>query len=191
MTGNEANARGARLAPVQVVATYPIPPQTSIVEKLAEFIAQGELEARYLTMESEHSAMQACISASLAGARTYTATSSQGLLLMHELLHWAAGQRTPVVMGVVNRAVAPPWSVWTDHTDSMAQRDTGWLQAYAENNQEVLDTVLQAYRIAEDPAVSLPTGPPTPPRPPWAFPRTWSARGGRPGTSGDPASSTS
>ncbi|MFQ5838478.1 MAG: transketolase C-terminal domain-containing protein [Thermoplasmata archaeon] len=156
MTGNEAQAWGARLSRVQVVAAYPITPQTSIVEKLSDFVAKGELQAKFLTVEGEHSAMQACISASLAGARTYTATSSQGLLLMHELLHWASGQRTPVVMGVVNRAVGPPWNIWADHTDTMAQRDTGWLQVYCENNQEVLDMVIQAYRIAEDAEVSLP-----------------------------------
>ncbi len=156
MTGNEAQAWGAKLSRAQVIAAYPITPQTTIVEKLSDFIAQGELKAKFLTVESEHSAMQACISASLAGARTYTATSSQGLLLMHELLHWASGQRTPVVMGVVNRAVGPPWNIWADHTDSMAQRDTSWLQVYCENNQEVLDMVIQAYRLGEDPEVSLP-----------------------------------
>lgn len=156
MTGNEAQAWGARLARAQVIAAYPITPQTSIVEKLSEFIAKGQLKAKFLTVESEHSAMQACISASLAGARTYTATSSQGLLLMHELLHWASGQRTPVVMGVVNRAVGPPWNIWADHTDSMSQRDTGWLQVYCENNQEVLDMAIQAYRVGEDPDVLLP-----------------------------------
>jgi pyruvate/2-oxoacid:ferredoxin oxidoreductase alpha subunit len=156
MTGNEAQAWGARLARAQVIAAYPITPQTTIVEKLSNFIAEGELQAKFLTVESEHSAMQACISASLAGARTYTATSSQGLLLMHELLHWASGQRTPVVMGVVNRAVGPPWNIWADHTDSMSQRDTGWIQVYCENNQEVLDMAIQAFRIGEDPEVLLP-----------------------------------
>ncbi len=156
MTGNAAQAWGAKLARAQVIAAYPITPQTTIVEKLSDFIAKGELQAKYLTVESEHSAMQACISASLAGARTYTATSSQGLLLMHELLHWASGQRTPVVMGVVNRAVGPPWNIWVDHTDTMAQRDTNWIQAYCENNQEVLDMVIQAYKIGEDAEISLP-----------------------------------
>ncbi len=96
------------------------------------------------------------MSASALGARTYTATSSQGLLLMHELMHWASGLRTPIVMGVVNRAVAPPWNIGADHTDTISQRDTGWIQFYAESNQEVLDTVLQAFRLAEDPAVRLP-----------------------------------
>lgn len=156
MTGNEAQAWGARLSRAQVIAAYPITPQTNVVEKLSDFIASGDLQAKYLTVESEHSAMQACISASLAGARAYTATSSQGLLLMHELLHWAAAQRTPVIMGVINRAVGPPWNIWADHTDSMSQRDTNWVQVYCENNQEVLDMVIQAYRMGETSSVSLP-----------------------------------
>jgi len=156
ISGNYAQSYAAKLARVQVVAAYPITPQTSIVEKIAEFVASGEMSAQYIKVESEHSALQACISAAALGARTYTATSSQGLLLMHELLHWAAGARTPVVMGVVNRAVAPPWSIWTDHTDTMAQRDTGWIQFYGESNQEVLDTTLMAFRLAEHPDVRLP-----------------------------------
>ena len=156
MSGNSAQSYAARLARVQVIAAYPITPQTSIVEKLAEFVASGELTAQFVKVESEHSAMQVCVSASALGARTYTATSSQGLLLMHELLHWASGMRAPIVMGVVNRAVAPPWNLGADHTDTMSQRDTGWIQFYAESNQEVLDTVLQAYRLAEDPAIRLP-----------------------------------
>ena len=156
MTGNYAQSYAAKLARAQVVAAYPITPQTSIVEKIAEFAASGEMNVQYIKVESEHSALQACISAAALGARAYTATSSQGLLLMHELLFWAAGQRAPIVMGIVNRAVAPPWSIWVDHTDSMAQRDTGWIQYYCESNQEVLDTVLQAVRVAETEEVRLP-----------------------------------
>jgi 2-oxoisovalerate ferredoxin oxidoreductase alpha subunit len=156
MSGNTAQAYGARLARVQVVSAYPITPQTTIVEKLAEWVAGGQLDARLVRVESEHSALQACVSASAVGARAYTATSSQGLLLMHELLHWASGLRTPIVMGVVNRGVAPPWTLGADHTDTMSQRDTGWIQFYPESNQEVLDTVLVAFRVAEDPAVRLP-----------------------------------
>ncbi len=156
MSGNSAQSYAAALARVHVIAAYPITPQTTIVEKLADLVAGGELPAQFVKVESEHSALQVCVSASALGARTYTATSSQGLLLMHELLHWAAGLRTPIVMGVVNRAVAPPWSLGADHTDTMSQRDTGWIQFYAESNQEVLDTVLQAYRLAEDPAIRLP-----------------------------------
>lgn len=156
MSGNTAQSYAARLARVQVISAYPITPQTTIVEKLAEFVADGELPAQFLKVESEHSALMAVVSASALGVRTYTATSSQGLLLMHEVLHWASGLRTPIVMGVVNRAVAPPWDIGADHTDTMAQRDTGWIQFYAESNQEVLDTVLTAYRLAEDPEVRLP-----------------------------------
>ncbi len=156
LSGNHAQSVAARLARVQVVAAYPITPQTSVVEELAEFVASGELPAQFVKVESEHSALQVCVSASSLGVRTYTATSSQGLLLMHELLHWAAGMRAPIVMGVVNRAVAPPWTTGADHTDTVAQRDTGWIQFYAEDSQEVLDMVLEAYRLAEDPAVRLP-----------------------------------
>lgn len=155
VSGNYAAAYAARHARVEVVAAYPITPQTSIIEKIAEFLANGEVEnLQYVPVESEHSAMAACIGASAVGARTFTATSAQGLALMHEMLHWAAGARLPVVMVNVNRAMAPPWSVWDDQTDSLAQRDTGWMQFYAENNQEVYDGVLMAFKIAEK--VNLP-----------------------------------
>ena len=157
LSGDYAQSYAAMLARVQVIAAYPITPQTSIVEKLADLVASGALKAQYIKVESEHSAMQASVSASALGARAYTATSSQGLLLMHELLHWAAGMRTPVVMGVANRAVAAPWSIDVDHTDTMSQRDTGWIQFYVESNQEVLDTVLTAFRVSEDESVRLPS----------------------------------
>ncbi len=157
LSGDYAQSYAAKLARVDVVAAYPITPQTSIVEKLADLVVTGALRAQYIKVESEHSALQACVSASALGARAYTATSSQGLLLMHELLHWASGMRTPVVMGVANRAVAAPWSIDVDHADSMSQRDTGWIQFYAESNQEVLDTVLAAFRLSEDEAVRLPS----------------------------------
>ncbi len=156
LSGSYAQSYAALLARVQVAAAYPITPQTAIVEKLAEFVATGALDAQFIKVESEHSALQVCISASALGARTYTATSSQGLLLMHELLHWASGMRAPIVMGVVNRAIAPPWDIGADHTDTMSQRDTGWIQFYAESNQEVLDTVLEAFRLAEHPEIRLP-----------------------------------
>ena len=156
LSGNTAQSVAVRLARVQVVSAYPITPQTTIVEKLSEFVADGELNAKFVEVESEHSALQVVVSAAGLGARTYTATSSQGLLLMHELMHWAAGLRAPVVMGVVNRAVAPPWNIGADHTDTIAQRDTGWIQFYPESNQEVLDTVLEAYRLAELEDVRLP-----------------------------------
>jgi len=149
VTGNYAVSWGARLARAQVIAAYPITPQTSIIEKLATFCADGEMEARFIKVESEHSAMAACIGASAAGARAFTATSGQGLLLMHEVVHWAAGARLPIVMGVVNRAIGPGWNIWTDQNDTLSQRDTGWLQFYCETNQEVLDTTIQAVKIAE------------------------------------------
>ncbi|ASJ10524.1 pyruvate ferredoxin oxidoreductase [Thermococcus sp. P6] len=155
VSGNYAAAYAVKHARVQVVAAYPITPQTSIIEKIAEFIANGEVEnLQYVPVESEHSAMAASIGASAAGARAFTATSAQGLALMHEMLHWASGARLPIVMVDVNRAMAPPWSVWDDQTDSLAQRDTGWMQFYAENNQEVYDGVLMAFKIAE--TVNLP-----------------------------------
>jgi len=154
LEGNHAASYAARLCRVQVIAAYPITPQTQIVEKLAEFCADGSLPARFIQVESEHSAMAACIGAASAGARAFAATSSQGLALMHELLHWAAGARLPIVMVNVNRAMAPPWSIYADQTDSVAQRDTGWIQFYCAGNQEVLDTVIQAYRVCE--AVALP-----------------------------------
>ena len=149
LMGNHAVSYGARLSRVEVVAAYPITPQTQIVEELAEMCARGELKAKFIKVESEHSAMAACIGASATGARAFTATSSQGLLLMHEMLHWAAGARLPIVMAEVNRALAPPWSIWSEQTDSLAQRDTGWLQFYCESNQEVLDTTIQAFKISE------------------------------------------
>ncbi|WP_297464870.1 transketolase C-terminal domain-containing protein [Thermococcus sp.] len=149
VSGNYAAAYAVKHARVQVVAAYPITPQTSIIEKIAEFIANGEADIQYVPVESEHSAMAATIGASATGARAFTATASQGLALMHEMLHWASGARLPIVMVEVNRALAPPWSVWDDQTDSLAQRDTGWMQFYAENNQEVYDGVLMAFKIAE------------------------------------------
>jgi pyruvate/2-oxoacid:ferredoxin oxidoreductase alpha subunit len=154
ITGNEAVAHGVRLSRAQVIAAYPITPQTTIVESLSEMCADGRLKAKFLKVESEHSAMASVIAASTTGARSFTATSSHGLALMHEMLHWAAGARVPVVMANVNRALGPPWSIWNDQSDSLSQRDTGWIQLYCENNQEVVDTIPQAYRIAE--TVKLP-----------------------------------
>jgi len=155
LSGNHAVSWGAKLARPQVAPVYPITPQTPILEKITEFHSQGEMETELLTPESEHSAMAACISASLTGARVFTATSSQGLLLMHELLHYAAGARAPIVMFNVNRTPASPWGFWPDQLDSLAQRDTGWIQLYSETPQESLDTVIQAFRIAE--TVAIPT----------------------------------
>jgi len=156
MTGNYASAYGAKLARAEVIAAYPITPQTSIVEKLADFVSSGELKAKFIPVESEHSAMAACIAAETAGARTYTATSSHGLTLMHEVLMWASGARLPIVMTNVSRAMAPPWSVWADHMDSVAQRDTGWMEFFCQSNQEVLDTIIMAYKVCESKGVMLP-----------------------------------
>ncbi|MCL5800319.1 MAG: pyruvate ferredoxin oxidoreductase, partial [Candidatus Thermoplasmatota archaeon] len=149
LTGNDAVAVGAKLARVGFISAYPITPQTTIVEKLAEMVANREIQARYVEVESEHSALAATFASELAGVRSYTATSSHGLLYMHEMLHWTAGMRLPVVMSVVNRALGPPWNIWTEQTDTMNQKDTGWLQVYCESNQEALDTILMGYRIAE------------------------------------------
>ncbi len=149
LMGNHAVSYGVRLARAEVISAYPITPQTQIVEMLSEFCSDGSLNARFIKVESEHSAMAAVIGASSVGARAFTATSSHGLLLMHEMLHWAAGARLPIVLANVNRAVGPGWNVWTDQSDSLAQRDTGWLQLYCESNQEALDAVLQAFKIAE------------------------------------------
>jgi pyruvate/2-oxoacid:ferredoxin oxidoreductase alpha subunit len=150
LKGNHAVSRGVQLSRVQVISAYPITPQTSIVEALSELCARGELTARFIKVESEHSALAALIGSASAGARSFTATSSQGLLLMHEVLHWTAGARLPIVLTNVNRAVAPGWNIWADQTDSVSQRDTGWIQIYAESNQEVLDSVILAYRLAEN-----------------------------------------
>jgi pyruvate/2-oxoacid:ferredoxin oxidoreductase alpha subunit len=147
--GSHAVAHAVRLAGVKVVSAYPITPQTHIVEALSEFCADKLLDARFICVESEHSAMAAVIGASSGGVRTFTATSSQGLAYMHELLHWASAARLPIVMAEVNRALAPGWNIWMDQTDSLAQRDTGWIQFYCEDGQEVLDTTLQAFRLAE------------------------------------------
>jgi pyruvate/2-oxoacid:ferredoxin oxidoreductase alpha subunit len=149
LTGNHAVAWAARLARPKVVPLYPITPQTPVLEKLTEFQAAGEFDAEVITPESEHSVMAACIPASLAGVRVFTATASQGLLLMHELLHYASGARAPIVMANVNRTLASPWAFWPDQTDSIAQRDTGWIQFYVESAQEALDTVIQAFKISE------------------------------------------
>ena len=155
LTGNQAVAWGARLARPKVVPVYPITPQTPVLEQLTEFAAEGTFDAEIITPESEHSVMSACIPASLVGTRVFTATASQGLLLMHELLHYASGARAPIVMVNVNRTVASPWAFWPDQTDSLSQRDTGWIQYYVESAQEALDSVLQAFRVAEE--LLLPT----------------------------------
>lgn len=156
ISGNESVALGVKLAKPQVIAAYPITPQTITVERLADYVEDGSLKCEYMYVESEHSAMAASIGASAIGARTFTATSSQGLLYMCEGLHYASGSRLPIVMMNANRSTAAPWNIYGDQRDSLSQLDTGWIQLYVENAQEALDTVIQAYRIAEDPEVMTP-----------------------------------
>ncbi len=151
-----AIADAAKLADVDVVSAYPITPQTHIVEHLAALVADGELDASYIPVESEHSAMSACIGAAAVGARTFTATAGQGLELMHEVLYIASAMRLPLVMAVANRALSGPINIWGDHSDAMAVRDTGWIQIFVENGQQAVDNVLCAFRIAEDHRVLLP-----------------------------------
>lgn len=154
LEGSQAVAEAVRLARVKVVSAYPITPQTHIVEELARYCAEGTMDGRFICVESEHSAMASVIGSETGGVRSFTASSSQGLALMHEMLHWAAGGRLPIVMAEVNRALGPGWNLWMDQTDSLAQRDTGWIQLYCADGQEALDTTLQAYRLAE--MVNLP-----------------------------------
>ncbi|MDR3672265.1 MAG: pyruvate ferredoxin oxidoreductase [Holophaga sp.] len=154
LEGSQAVAFAVRLARTKVISAYPITPQTHIVEELAKFCADGSLDGRFLCVESEHSAMATVIGAAAGGVRTFTASSSHGLAYMHEMLHWASAARLPIVMAEVNRALGPGWNLWLDQTDSLAQRDTGWIQLYCEDSQEALDTTLQAYLLAE--MVNLP-----------------------------------
>ena len=156
LSGDEAFAEGVRLAKPQVISAYPITPQTVVVERLSEMVEEGSLNAEYVHVESEHSALSCAMGASATGARTFTATSSQGLLYMAEVLTYAAGGRFPIVMMNANRATALPWNIYGDQRDSLALLDHGWIQAYAENNQEALDLALMAYAVAEDPAVLTP-----------------------------------
>jgi pyruvate/2-oxoacid:ferredoxin oxidoreductase alpha subunit len=153
-SGNVAAAYGVKLARAQVIAAYPITPQTPLTEKLSEFVDAGEMEAEYIPVESEHSALAVCIAAASAGARAFTATSANGLLYMSEQVHWAAGARLPIVMCVVNRGLGAPWTIWNDHQDSISQRDAGWIQLYACDHQQIIDTVIQAFCLAEH--VSIP-----------------------------------
>ena len=156
LNGDEAVALAAKQCDVDVVAAYPITPQTIIVEKFSEYVANGEVQTEYVCTESEHSAMTACLAASMTGARTFTASASAGLALMHEMLFVTSGSRAPVVMAVANRALSSPLNIHGDHSDSMAERDSGWIHIYVENAQEAYDTIIQAFKIAEDVDVSLP-----------------------------------
>lgn len=159
ITGDHAVAIAAKLSRAEVVPAYPITPQTLIIEHIADFVNDGEMDAKFLTMESEHSVMSAAAAASAAGARVFTATSSQGLAFMHEILYATAPLRLPVVMANANRTLGGPPGIWCEYNDSMGARDSGWLQVYVEDNQEALDMVIQSYRIAEDKRVLLPVMP--------------------------------
>jgi pyruvate ferredoxin oxidoreductase alpha subunit len=159
ITGDHAVALGAKLCRADVVPAYPITPQTLIIEHIADFVNDGEMDAKFLTMESEHSVMSAAAAASAAGARVFTATSSQGLAFMYEMLYATAPMRLPVVMANANRTLTAPPGIWCEYNDSMGVRDSGWLQVYVEDNQEALDMVIQSFRIAEDKRVLLPVMP--------------------------------
>jgi len=154
--GSHAIAEAVKIAGPKVIAAYPITPQTHIIEMLADMVAAGAIDAEYINVESEHSALAACIGAQATGVRTFTATSSQGLALMFELLHVASGMRLPLVMAVGNRALSAPLNIWNDWSDSISCRDSGWIQLYCESPQEAYDTIIQAYRIAEHKRVLLP-----------------------------------
>ena len=156
LAGDEAVAYAAKQSNVDVVAAYPITPQTIIVEKFSEYVANGEVETEFVCVESEHSAMAASLAASATGARAFTATASAGLALMYEMLFVTSGCRAPVVMAVANRALSAPLNIHGDHSDSMGARDSGWIQLYVENAQEAYDSIIQAFRIAEDLGVLLP-----------------------------------
>ncbi len=157
ISANRAIAEAVKMCKPKVVPVFPITPQTTISEYLATFVANGDLKAEYIKVESEHSAISAAVGASSTGVRTFTATSSQGLALMHEILFVAAGMRNPIVLGNANRALSAPLSIWNDQQDSISERDSGWMQFFAENAQEALDFVIQAYRISEDKEVLLPS----------------------------------
>jgi len=156
LTGNHAAAHAFRQAKVGVISAYPITPQSPVVEKIAEFVSEGKLKARFVKVESEHSALAVCCAASATGSRVGTATSAHGLEFMYEMLPWASGNRLPIIINLATRSLGAPWSVWTDHQDFITIRDVGWIQFICENNQEIYDTNLQAFKIAEDPRVFLP-----------------------------------
>ncbi len=152
-----AAAEAVGLCNIDVAAVYPITPQSHIAEHLSDIVHDGRIDAEFITVESEHSSISACAGACATGARVYTATSSQGLMLMHEILPIVSAMRLPVVMGNANRAISGPLNIWNDHTDIMPQRDCGWIQMHAENGQEVIDMTIQSFRIAEHPDIMLPT----------------------------------
>jgi len=156
LNGDEAVAYAVKQSDVDVVAAYPITPQTIIVEKFSEYVHDGEVDTEFVCVESEHSALTACLTAAATGARTFTASASAGLALMHEILYVTSGCRAPVIMAVTNRALSAPINIHCDHADSMVERDAGWIQIYAENSQEAYDSTIQAFRIAEQPDILLP-----------------------------------
>ncbi|MEE9323267.1 MAG: pyruvate ferredoxin oxidoreductase [Candidatus Aenigmarchaeota archaeon] len=156
LEGSHAIAEAVKLCNPGVISAYPITPQTHIIEKISEMVANGELKAKFSRAESEHSAISICLGAQASGVRTFTSSASQGLALMHEILYIVSGMRLPIVMAVANRSLSAPLNIWCDWSDSFAERDSGWMQFYCENAQEALDTVIQAYRIAENSKVSLP-----------------------------------
>lgn len=156
LSANEAAAYGVKLSRPKVVSAYPITPQTTLVEKLADFLASGECDFKYIMVESEHSAMAAALGAEMMGARSFTASSSQGLLYMCEMLSYVSGGRHPIVMVDANRSTAVPWNIYGDQRDALSMRDSGWIMVFVESGQEALDTVIQAYKIAEDCEVMTP-----------------------------------
>jgi pyruvate ferredoxin oxidoreductase alpha subunit len=156
LNGDETVAFAAKQSDVDVVAAYPITPQTIIVERFSEYVANGEVDTEFVCVESEHSALTACLTAAATGARAFTATASAGLALMHEILYVTSGCRAPVVMAVVNRALSAPINIHCDHSDTMVERDCGWIQIYVENSQEAYDSIIQAFKIAENPELLLP-----------------------------------
>jgi len=158
LTGNYAVAHAVKMAKPHVIAAYPITPQTTIVEKLAEFVEKGELNASFVNVESEFSAMSVVYGAAMAGARAFTATSSHGLLYMYEAIWWTALSRAPVVMAVVTRTIGPPWNIHVEHNDVLALRDSGWIIAMAETVQEAFDLTLQAFKIAETVVLPMAVG---------------------------------
>ncbi len=155
--GNVAAAYAAKSARVQVISAYPITPQTTVVEKLSEFVDNGLMPGtEYIKMESEHSVFAAVVGASKAGTRTFTATSGQGIFYAHEMIHWAAGARLPIVVAIASRGPAPPWNIWADFTDVISQRDTGWLSCFSSEHQEIYDEILMSYKVCEDHDILLP-----------------------------------
>ena len=149
LQGSDAIAHGVRLSRPEVISAYPITPQTHIIETLSEMVDKGELKSQYIKVESEMSAIAAVLGSVSAGSRSFTASSSQGLAMMHELLHWFAGARLPLVLVNANRALGAPWNIWSDQSDSFSQRDTGWIQVYCETSQEALDSIIMAYKASE------------------------------------------